>query len=148
MVKYKIAKTENIKDLCSLLHQLFSQEEEFEVDTQKQTRALSEIIERDTLGDIFVAYDDAKVVGMVNVLYTVSTALGNKVAILEDMVVDENLRGKNIGSSLIEFTLSYLKGKGFERVTLLTDDDNFQAHKLYESKGFMKSSMITFRRML
>ena len=143
-----IAQKKDIPELFSLLTQLFSQEKEFEVDEKKQTIALNKIIEDEKLGDIFVASKNGKIVAMVNVLYTISTALGNRVAILEDMIVDEGYRGQNIGSSLINFTLSHLKEHGFKRVTLLSDDDNFQAHKFYDRHGFSKSSMITFRKSL
>lgn len=147
-MQYKIANKKNIPELLLLLNQLFSQEKEFEANEKKQTVALSKIIEDENLGDIFVASENDKIVAMVNVLYTISTALGNRVAILEDMIVDEEYRGHNIGSSLVDFTLSHLKEGDFKRVTLLTDDDNFQAHKFYEKHGFTKSSMIAFRKSL
>lgn len=147
-MQYKIATIENIPDLCSLLHQLFSQEKEFEVNTDNQTKALTQIIESENVGDVFIACENEKVVGMVNSLYTISTALGSKVAILEDMIIDEKYRGKQIGSSLLEYGIAYLKEHGVQRVTLLTDDDNFQAHDFYKANGFKKSSMITFRKAL
>ena len=42
----------------------------------------------------------------------------------------------------------FAKSKGIERITLLTDDDNFKAHKFYEKNGFEKSSMVVFRTFL
>ncbi|NQY93466.1 MAG: GNAT family N-acetyltransferase, partial [Campylobacteraceae bacterium] len=89
-----------------------------------------------------------KIVGMVNFLYTISTALGSKVAILEDMILDKNCRGQNLGTTLIDFALATAKESGCKRVTLLTDEDNTQAHKFYENKGFEKSSMVPFKMIL
>ena len=85
---------------------------------------------------------------MVNILYTISTALGEKVAILEDMVVSQNYKNQKIGSSLIEFALDYLEKNSFKRVTLLTDSDNFNAHNFYKKHQFTKSNMIVFRKSL
>lgn len=145
---FRVAKTEDIPVLCELLWELFSQEVEFTPNKKIQEKALKRIIEDENIGDIFVAVKENKVVAMVNVLYTISTALGEKVAILEDMVVSQNYKNQKIGSSLIEFALDYLEKNSFKRVTLLTDSDNFNAHNFYKKHGFIKSSMVVFRKSL
>lgn len=144
----RVAKTEDIPVLCELLWELFSQEVEFTPNKEIQEKALKRIIEDENIGDIFVAVKENKVIVMVNVLYTISTALGEKVAILEDMVVFKGFKNQKIGSSLIEFTLDYLKKNSFKRVTLLTDSDNFNAHNFYKKHEFTESSMIVFRKSL
>ena len=144
----KIATLEDIPDLCILLQQLFSQEAEFESDTKIQADALKMIIDNKSTGEIFIILKEEKIVGMVNLLYTISTALGSKVAILEDMILDKNYRGQNLGTTLIDFALATAKESGCKRVTLLTDEDNTQAHKFYENKGFEKSSMVPFKMIL
>ena len=147
-ISFRKAKIEDIAVLCELLWELFSQEVEFTPNKEIQEKALKKIIEDKNIGDIFVAVKAEKVVAMVNVLYTISTALGEKVAILEDMVVSQNYKNQKIGSSLIEFTLDYLKKNSFKRVTLLTDSDNFNAHNFYKKHQFTKSNMIVFRKSL
>lgn len=147
-LNFRIAKTEDIPVLCELLWELFSQEVEFTPKKEIQEKALKKIIEDKNIGDIFVAVKENKVIAMVNVLYTISTALGEKVAILEDMVVFQKYKNQKIGSSLIEFALDYLKKNSFKRVTLLTDSDNFNAHNFYKKHKFTKSSMIVFRKSL
>ena len=147
-ISFRKAEIEDIAVLCELLWELFSQEVEFTPNKEIQEKALKKIIEDKSIGDIFVAVKENKVIAMVNVLYTISTALGEKVAILEDMVVSQNYKNQKIGSSLIEFTLDYLKKNSFKRVTLLTDSDNFNAHNFYKKHEFTKSSMIVFRKSL
>ena len=147
-ISFRKAEIEDIAVLCELLWELFSQEVEFTPNKKIQEKALKKIIEDKSIGDIFVAVKENKVIAMVNVLYTISTALGEKVAILEDMVVSQNYKNQKIGSSLIEFTLDYLKKNSFKRVTLLTDSDNFNAHNFYKKHEFTKSSMIVFRKSL
>lgn len=144
-ITYRTATVEDIPILCTLLHQLFSKEVEFTPDSTHQTRGLKKIIEDETIGEIYVASKDDEIVGMVNLLYTVSTALGERVALLEDMVIDEKHRGEDIGSSLLEYVLTVAKEKGIRRITLLTDADNLLAHRFYESMGFEKSAMIPLR---
>lgn len=147
-ISFRKAEIEDIAVLCELLWELFSQEVEFTPNKETQEKALKKIIEDKSIGDIFVAVKENKVIAMVNVLYTISTALGEKVAILEDMVVSQNYKNQKIGSSLIEFTLDYLKKNSFKRVTLLTDSDNFNAHNFYKKHEFTKSSMVVFRKSL
>ena len=147
-ISFRKAEIEDIAVLCELLWELFSQEVEFTPNKKIQEKALKKIIEDKSIGDIFVAVKENKVIAMVNVLYTISTALGEKVAILEDMVVSQNYKNQKIGSSLIEFTLDYLKKNSFKRVTLLTDSDNFNAHNFYKKHQFTKSNMIVFRKSL
>lgn len=148
MITCRVAKIEDVKELCRLLNELFTQEAEFLPDEAFQERALREIISDESIGEIFVASLDGKIIAIVNILYTLSTALGAKVAILEDMIVDKRYRGQDIGSSLMEFVLEYIKAKGCKRVTLLSDSDNFKAHKFYEKQGFVKSAMIPFRKII
>ncbi|MFZ2968928.1 MAG: GNAT family N-acetyltransferase [Sulfuricurvum sp.] len=147
-ITYRTATLEDIPSLCRLLDQLFSQEAEFTPDSANQTKALKTIIDNDEIGEIYVASKEDEIMGMVNLLYTVSTALGGRVAILEDMVIDKNHRGEDIGSSLLEYVLTVSKEKGVQRLTLLTDGDNSAAHRFYARMGFKKSSMIPLRMQL
>ncbi len=145
IVQYRAATLEDIPQLCGLLEQLFSQEAEFTPDSARQTRALKQIIENENIGSIYVAHRDGSAIGMVNMLYSVSTALGERVALLEDMIIDAAHRGENIGASLLEYALTCSREKGVKRVTLLTDGDNKAAHRFYENMGFEASGMVPFR---
>ena len=138
----------DIPQLCILLDVLFSQEAEFKPNHELQARGLSKILNNEEIGVILVARDSDKVIGMVSILYTVSTALGERVGILEDFVVLPECRGKGVGSELISFALNFSKKKGCKRITLLTDDDNEDAHRFYLRFGFSRSPMVPFRLSL
>ncbi len=147
-MRISIASLNDIPELCNLLNSLFSQEAEFVPDQQTQTRGLAAVINGSEAGEILVARDDGEIVGMVSLLYTVSTALGARVALLEDMVVASNRREQGIGSTLIRDAVKFAKEKGCMRITLLTDDDNEGAHRFYKRHGFKRSSMTVFRMSL
>jgi len=142
------ASVEDIPRLCELLDQLFSMEVEFTPNRESQEKGLQEIIKSESLGAIFVAIKDDKIVAMVNILYSHSTALGSPVAILEDMIVDVAHRGKKIATRLIEHVKNYLKEQGFQRITLLTDRDNKKGQEFYKKCGFESSTMIPYRLQL
>ena len=144
-IETRLAVIDDIPALTQLLGVLFAQETEFKPAAELQAKGLTQIISGEAVGDIVVTSADGIVVGMVNLLYTVSTALGAPVAILEDMVVSPDMRGQNIGSTLIEFALGVARQRGCQRVSLLTDHDNSAAHRFYQKHGFVQSSMLTFR---
>lgn len=148
MISIQKAKVEDIDILCELLDELFSMEVEFTPNKELQSKGLKTIIESDTLGDVFVAKFEDRVVAMVNILYTYSTALGAPVAIFEDMIVDKEYRGQKIATKLMQFLQKYLKNNGFKRLALITDGDNLRAQEFYKKSGFEKSTMIPFRLSL
>ena len=148
MPEVRTALSSDISECAELLEILFSQEHEFTPDAEAQSRALSMIIGNPDLGRIFVCeVDDGVIAGMVMLLFTVSTFLGKKVALLEDMVVAPQWRQKGLGSLLINHAMEFARKEGLGRVTLLTDGDNEAAQQFYQSKGFSKSGMAVFRKL-
>lgn len=147
-MRIRTAEVKDIPNLCILLQTIFTQEIEFIPDEKLQVAGLTEIIKGPEIGDIVIATEGNSIVGMVNLLYTISTALGGIVAILEDMVVSPNVRGKGIGSELLNFSFELAKSRSCLRITLLTDNDNESAHRFYKRHGFTRSSMVAFRKSL
>lgn len=137
----------DIPALCRLLDVLFSQEAEFVPDHEAQAAGLRLIMGDPRVGQILVAREDHAVIGMVNLLYTVSTALGARVAILEDMVVAPEERGKGIGNLLLRAAIDRATRNGCRRITLLTDATNEHAQRFYRRHGFTVSTMRPLRLM-
>ena len=135
----------DIPALCKLLSILFNQEQEFSADAERQSRGLAQIISHPETGSILVARHQEQVIGMVNLLYTVSTALGERVAILEDMVITPEARGMGLGSKLLSQAITHARQQGCQRITLLTDHDNLAAQQFYARQGFALSGMIPMR---
>ncbi len=148
MPETRVAVESDVPRCAELLGILFSQEHEFAPDAEAQSRGVSMIINNPALGRIFVAEVDGVIQGMVMLLFTVSTFLGKKVALLEDMVVVPEWRGMGLGSRLIDHAVEFTRREGFGRITLLTDRDNDPAQLFYSSKGFITSEMVVFRKLL
>lgn len=141
----RIANTNDLNDLIQLLNELFTQDIEFKPDYAKQKAGLLEILNNNNVGEILVLSIDDRVIGMVSLLYSISTALGGKVAILEDMIIKKEYRNKGFGKQLLNEAIKFSKLKNLLRITLLTDFDNEIAIKFYNSFGFKKSEMIPMR---
>lgn len=138
----------DIPALSGLLSVLFSQEAEFAPNPDAQQRGLARIIGDPEAGAVLVARQGDQIVGMVNLLFTISTALGERVALLEDMVVFPAGRGIGVGTKLLSEAISYLRVQGCKRITLLTDRGNESAQRFYAKQGFVVSSMVPMRLSL
>lgn len=141
----RIAVTNDIDNLVGLLTDLFTQDLEFVPDYQKQKAGLENIINNAKTGEILVMTIDDKIIGMVSLLYSISTALGGKVGILEDMIIDEKHRKQGFGQELLTEAISFAKRRNCLRLTLLTDYNNYPAITFYQKAGFSKSQMIPMR---
>ena len=145
MVTIEPASSDDIPQLAELLSALFTQEADFRPDPARQVRGLRLIIEQPQVGRIFVARESGSIVGMVNLLFTVSTAEGGLVVLLEDLVVRPGHRGKGAGSALLRHAIDFAEANGFARITLLTDRVNEQAMRFYARHGFQLSAMVPMR---
>jgi len=136
----------DIPVLAGLLEELFAAESEFEADRAAQQAALRLLLAEPGDSAIFVARRAGRVVGMVSLLAQVSTALGGRTYVLEDMVVSAAERGRGVGGRLLDRALAHADATGARRVTLLTDADNDGAHRFYARRGFTRSAMVVLRR--
>ena len=165
------ATSSDIDALADLLGILFLEESEFIPDKELQRTALRRIIADPKIGKVLCARDIVKdgtigdqsgftsavmkeiskssvLIGMVSLLFTESTALGAKVALLEDMVILPQYRCLGVGSVLLSAAIEFASNCGCQRITLLTDQTNLGAHRFYKAHGFNQSNMTAFRLLL
>lgn len=136
---------EDLPQLTELLHLLFSQESDFQPDARKQRRALRMLLDSPSAGQVLVARQANRVVGMVSLLFTISTAEGGLACWLEDMIIHPACRHCGIGSQLLEHAVAHARSRKIRRITLLTERTNGSAQRFYESHGFWRSPMIPLR---
>jgi len=144
-VQIRPATEVDLPALCGLLSVLFTQEADFAPNAQAQHRGLLRILRDPAVGQVLLAEAGAAVLGMANLLFTVSTALGARVALLEDVVVAPGARGAGIGTHLLHAAVAHARAQGCQRLTLLTDADNLAAQRWYQRHGFTRSGMVPLR---
>jgi GNAT superfamily N-acetyltransferase len=142
------ATLEDLPQLADLLYDLFTQEADFVPNRSKQMRGLRLILEQPNRGRIFVLRSNGVIIGMINLLFTISTAEGGFVILLEDVVVHREYRGQGIGDKLLRHAIEYAKKKDFLRITLLTDRLNEDGQRFFKAHGFFVSNMIPMRLIL
>lgn len=147
-VSLEAARGEDLAQLVELLHILFTQEHELSPDAAKQREGLSRILADPATGTIYVAREGDRVLGMVSILRSVSTAEGGPVGLLEDFVVRPEARRNGLGARLLAYAIERACADGLLRLLLLTDGNNADAQRLYERAGFTRSGMLPMRLRL
>jgi len=135
----------DLDELSEMLGGLFSQEGDFRPDKERQLRGLRLIFEQPSRGRVFVLRQNGAIVGMINLLFTISTAEGGFVILLEDLVIHKQYQGKGYGTKLLQHAIDFAKQKNFLRITLLTDRPENLAQEFFRHHGFVESSMIPMR---
>ena len=86
---------------------------------------------------IHVACLAGRVVGSLAILIMDNLAhCGAPSAILEDVVVDEGLRGRGIGRRMMAYADSLCREKGCYKMAFSSNRNREAAHRFYESLGF------------
>lgn len=138
----------DLDELSEMLGELFVQESDFRPDKQRQLRGLRLIFEQPSRGRVFVLRRDGAIVGMINLLFTISTAEGGFVILLEDLVVHKEFQHHGYGTKLLQHAIDFAKQKNFLRITLLTDRPENVAQEFFRRHGFRESSMIPMRLLI
>jgi hypothetical protein len=79
MLTINKADRENINDMCLLLEELFTLEKDFTPDWERQRRWLELILDNLLMGCLLLLKRGREVLGMANLLVTISMGLGEKV---------------------------------------------------------------------
>lgn len=139
---------EDLPRLVDLTMALFELENDFVPNREKQERGLRAILEEPNRGRIFVVRTDYEIMGMVNVLFLISTAMGGFVIQLEDVIIHPDFRRQGYGTQLINYVIDFAKRKDFKRITLLTDRVSEDSQRFFTNLHFQHSHMIPMRMTL
>ncbi len=147
-IRIEPATLEDLSELVDMVMELFSVEKDFDPDRVKQERGLRLILEQPSRGRIFVVRTDHRIIGMVNLQITISTAMGGFVLLMEDVIIHPDHRGQRYGTRLMNHVIDFARKKDFHRITLLTDEISAESQRFFQKFGFEHSHMIPMRRPL
>lgn len=142
------ATLEDLDTLVAFVMSLMDEEADFRADRLCQEQGLRLILEQPSRGRIFVVRNDHTMVGMVNLLFTISTATGGFVINMEDVYIHPDHRRQGYGGLLMDHVKNFAREKGFFRITLLTDKISAASQQFFQKHGFTFSEMIPMRLML
>lgn len=138
----------DIPALLRLLAQLFSIEQDFTPDRERQRRGLEMLLAEPRAGVFVARAMDGVAVGMASAQLVVSTAEGAASVWIEDVVVSPEMRGCGVGRALLAAVLEWAHARGATRAQLLTDLDNSPALAFYQRLGWQPTRLGAWRRSI
>ena len=95
----------------------------------------------------FGAWQDDKLVGITHVVLHPNTWNTTECCYLEDLYVNEQVRGQGVGRALIEQVYEFANDKDCNRVYWTTQEGNTAARKLYDAIA-TQTDMVQYRKNL
>jgi ribosomal protein S18 acetylase RimI-like enzyme len=144
----RAAKLADIPQLTALLKVLFTIEADFDFDEHKQARGLNLLLNSNKDCILAAALPgENNVLGMCTVQTLISTAEGDRVGMLEDLVVAAGFRNQGIASKLVAEAVHWAEDNGLKRLQLLADKNNARALDFYRRKqGWETTRLIGLRK--
>ena len=139
------ARHQDVDQLVALLRLLFTIEDDFCFDADKQRQGLLMLL-RTKRSCILVAEVADLIVGMCTGQLVVSTAEGGPAVLIEDMVVDPAYRHRGTGRALMQAMAEWATEQGARRLQLLADKNNPPALIFYDRLGWQSTSLICLRQ--
>ena len=139
-IKIRNAHSDDIGVMAGLLLELFLIEDDFTIDVEKQIQGLELLLETDNCR-VLVAEILGQVIGMITMQSLVSTAMGERVGLIEDMIVSHEFRRIGVGRLLLNTMIENANSLGYGRIALGADRRNESAIAFYQTFGFETSNM-------
>jgi ribosomal protein S18 acetylase RimI-like enzyme len=139
------ANSDDIAHLTALLAVLFSIEDDFSFDAEKQKAGLTLMVGEEQ-SCVFVAEQRGIIIGMCTGQLTLSTAEGGPAVLVEDVVVKEEWRSLGVGKRLMDELTRWAYKSGATRMQLLADKSNTGALGFYADTGWKSTQLICLRK--
>ena len=134
------AQGNDIKAMAGLLEELFGIEDDFTIDVEKQIRGLHLLLKTPN-AFLYVANYKNRLIGMISMQRLISTAMGEYVGLIEDLIVSSDFRSRGVGTLLLEAIMAKSIQLGYTRLALGADERNHTAIAFYRTFGFETSNM-------
>lgn len=95
----------------------------------------------------FGAWSDDRLTGITHVVLHPNTWNTTECCYLDDLYVDDAIRGQGVGRKLIEHVYNFASDKGCNRVYWVTQENNTPARALYDTLA-TQTDMVQYRKNL
>lgn len=143
MLEIRQCHTEDFGDVMRLLRQLWP-------DKHLDATSLKTVFNRAVFSESqthLCATEGQRVIGFASLTLKNNLWQAGYLGHIDELVVDDNYRGRGIGTRLLEHILVLARQRGCRRVELDSAFHRKQAHQFYEQRGFENRAFL-FSRML
>ena len=138
------ARFEDIDAILSLFKSLIDFEDDFTFDEKKHRAGFLSMMNDPDRCCVLVAESKGSLIGLCTLQLHFSTAMGGRVGIFENFVVDQQVRSQGIGRLLMEAAESWGAEHQVLRYDLQVDMDNDAAQVLYQKNGWIKTNLASY----
>ena len=89
-------------------------------------------------GSLVIAEEEGKILGMASISFNLALRYNGEYCQLEELVVHQEARGKNVGGLLVEEALKLAKNRGCKEFGLYLLESTKHNQSFYEKYGFRK----------
>ena len=135
MITFEKLTSENI-DIIVAMMQDFYAIDGYDIDPIVSRENFKIFLDDEKLGQSWLIKENDLVLGYIIVVYFFSFEFKGRVALLDELFLNADARGKGVGRKAVEFVKDYVQEQGCKLVLLEVESHNLPAQKLYESQGF------------
>jgi ribosomal protein S18 acetylase RimI-like enzyme len=115
-----------------------------QIDHERNRSFFRQFVERRERGILHAVETEEGVVGFSTLYFSYSSALAAPIAVLNDLFVKGQCRGRGFGRALIEHAATYARDNGYARLQWLTAEDNRGAQGLYDRTAARRSTWFLY----
>ncbi|WP_400262093.1 GNAT family N-acetyltransferase [Sphingobacterium sp. SG20118] len=128
--------THNNIDTIVAMMQDFYAIDGYDIDPVVSRENFEIFLKDENLGQSWLIKENDLVLGYIIVVYFFSFEFKGRVALLDELYISADARGKGLGKKAVQFIKEYVQEVGCKLVLLEVEPHNLPAQKLYENQGF------------
>jgi GNAT superfamily N-acetyltransferase len=137
-------------DVAALVEMMrdFNELEHITFDEAEVRAALAQLLGDESLGRVWLLESGAEAVGYVVLTFGFSLEFRGRNAIVDEVFVREQWRGRGAGRQALEFVARFCRGRGVRALHLEVERANTAAQALYRKSGFRDHDRYLLTRWL
>ena len=88
----------------------------------------------------YLLWENNTPIGFISIIINYQLHHADKVATIEELVIDKKYQGKSYGTLLLKYAIEIAQNQKCDVIELTSNFTREDAHKFYEKNGFEKSS--------
>lgn len=134
-INFLPAKKENESDFIALMKDFYNIDN-YPINENKTRENYRYILNQPNRAKIFMIKSGDDFVGYIIINYLFSFEFGGTISFLDELYIDDKMRGKGIGKQAVAFVQHLAEKEGLKRMFLEVEPHNKPAQSLYEKLGW------------
>jgi GNAT superfamily N-acetyltransferase len=144
---FQLLSEAEIPSLLGMMRDFYAQQN-MRFESGAAAKAINQLLADPTVGQIYFIYSGPELAGYFALTLCFSLEFHGHVALLDELYLREEFRGRKLGTAAIAFAKTLCKQKGIRALRLEVGDENDAAEGLYRASGFVKDARHLYTQWL